>query len=119
VREEIQDWRFYERWFLLGLYGEGNWWGLKKKDNWQAEWQEELDRRRSMKLPSEEWMLIENMKLEKEFGVEWTCSKCGIEYRVKTPFKALYCFNCLRKLKSNKYLPKNNRNHGIWVLEEI
>lgn len=91
----------------------------RRKYEIQALRQGELARRRSLKLPEEERMLIEEMRREKKLGVSWTCPGCYTEYRVKTPFRELYCFGCLEKLiRCPSVLPPSPAKKGYWVLEE-
>jgi protein-arginine kinase activator protein McsA len=77
------------------------------KHQLQQMWLDEIKRRRSSELP------------EKEFGINWVCYKCGQVYLVKTPFRKLYCSECLGKLlKGPSVLPLMQARVGYWTLEE-
>ena len=79
------------------------------------EWEEEENRRWESKLPLEEVFLIDMMRQEKEDGVLWECPKCDAEYRVKTPFRRLYCSECLTSLKCRRLLPKDHNKSSSTV----
>ena len=124
--EELDS--YWEYWYLAGINGfnpkktkKGDSYnGIKNnKQELQQMWLDELERRKSLKLPEEEKYLIEKIKQEKKFGIKWKCCKCYKEYRVKTPFRELYCFDCLGKLlKETSVLPLMKVKTGYWILEE-
>ena len=83
-------------------------------DKWRWQWLEELKRRSDIELNSEDDEFLKELK----FGPVWICPKCGMKYRVKTPFCKLYCSECLNQLKCLSLIPRKEIKPGYWVLED-
>jgi len=57
-------------------------------------------------------------RLEKQIGPRWVCRECKSEYRVKTPFRKLYCSECLRPLKCLRLFSKGSHDIGMWIYDD-
>jgi len=88
------------------------------KNKWRPAWQDEIKRRLDSGFPAEDEEIIAEIK----HGVWWECPKCVTEYRIRTPFRKLYCSNeyCgLTRLRCHRMLPIDRaKRPGYWLFED-